>query len=125
MSSRRSEAVPSEIPRSTSRPLDAAEVQSSPVTSSGVQPVTRTRSGRTVKPPDRYVPVEVCEDDYEDEDYDDTDLSDVSSEMSVDSEEISSESDADENGNLDGFVTEDKSDESDVDNDVSASEPDE
>lgn len=125
MSSRRSEVAPSEIPRSTSRPLEVAEVQSSPVLSSGVQPVTRTRSGRTVKPPERYVPVEVCDDDYEDEDYDDTDLSDVSSEMSVDSEEISSESDADENGNLDGFVTEDKTDESDVDNDVSASESDE
>jgi hypothetical protein len=75
-----------------------------------------------VKKPERYTPMEVCEDDYADDEYDDTDLSDVSSEVSYDSEEISSESDADEQGNLDGFITEDKSDESDVDSDVSASD---
>lgn len=84
----------------------------------------KTRSGRVVKKPERYTPNEVCEDDYDVEEYDDTDLSDVSSEMSLDSEEISSESDADDNGNLDGFITEDKTDESDVDSDVSASDGD-
>lgn len=75
-----------------------------------------------MKPPDRYVPVEVCDDDYDEGDYDSTDLSDVSSEMSLDSEEISSESDADEQGNLDGFVTEDKSDDSGSESYVSTSE---
>lgn len=82
----------------------------------------RTRSGRTVKKPERYTPNEVCDDDYADDEYDDTDLSDVSSEVSYESEEISSESDADEHGNLDGFVTEDKSEMSESDNDVSTSE---
>ena len=66
--------------------------------------------------------MEVCYDDYGDEDYDSTDLSDVSSEMSLDSEEISSESDADDQGNLDGFVTEDKSDDSGSESYVSTSE---
>jgi hypothetical protein len=66
--------------------------------------------------------VEVCDDDYGDEDYDSTDISDVSSEMSLDSEEISSESDADDQGNLDGFVTEDKSDDSGSESYVSGSE---
>jgi hypothetical protein len=75
-----------------------------------------------VKPPNRYVPVEVCEDDYADDDYDSTDLSDVSSEMSLDSEEISSESDADEKGNLDGFIIEDKTDDSGSESYVSTSE---
>ena len=85
---------------------------------------TRTRSGRIVKPPERYVPVEVCEDDYNSDEYDSTDLSEVSSEASYDPEEISSESDADEHGNLDGFVVEDKTDESDIESNVSGSDDD-
>lgn len=76
-----------------------------------------TRSGRVVRAPERYVPVEVCEDDYGDDEYDSTDLSDVSSEASFDSEEMSSETDADEEGNLRGFVVEDNSD---IDQDVSS-----
>ena len=83
--------------------------------------VTRTRSGRAVKTPVRYVPVEVCDDDFDEGDYDSTDLSDVSSEASYDSEEMTSESDADDNGNLDGFVVEDKTDASDIESDVSGS----
>lgn len=84
----------------------------------------RTRSGRIVKPPERYAPIEVCEDDFAEDEYDSTDLSDVSSEASFDPEEMSSESDADENGNLGGFVVEDKSDASDECSDVSATSDD-
>jgi hypothetical protein len=72
-------------------------------------PVTRTRSGRTVKAPERYTPQEVCEDDYADDDYDSQESGSVSSEVSYDTEDISSESDADEEGNLAGFIVEDKS----------------
>ena len=68
----------------------------------------RTRSGRIVKAPERYVPQEVCEDDYADEDYDSDESGTVSSEVSYDTEDISSESDADDEGNLAGFVVEDK-----------------
>ena len=72
-------------------------------------PVTRTRSGRAVKAPERYTPQEVCEDDYADDDYDSQESGSVSSEVSYDTEDISSESDADEEGNLAGFIVEDKS----------------
>lgn len=72
------------------------------------KPTTRTRSGRVVKAPERYVPQEVCEDDYADEDYDSDESGTVSSEVSYDTEDISSESDADDEGNLAGFVVEDK-----------------
>ena len=81
----------------------------------------RTRSGRIVKKPERYAPVEVCEDDYASDEYDSEESSDVSSDVSVDPDDISSESDADEHGNLDGFVVEDKSDESVTESDVSES----
>ncbi len=78
------------------------------------QPTTRTRSGRVSKPPERYEPVEQVEDDYADEDYDSQE-SDVSSEISYDSDEEDVDDDeADEDGNLDGFVVADKS-ESDSD----------
>ena len=73
------------------------------------KPVTRTRSGRTVKAPERYTPQEVCEDDYADDDYNTDESGSVSSEVSYDTEDISSESDADEEGNLAGFIVEDKS----------------
>lgn len=74
----------------------------------GSEPVTRTRSGRAVRAPVRYTPQEVCEDDYADEDYDTEESGSVSSEVSYDTEDISSESDADVDGNLEGFVVEDK-----------------
>ena len=73
------------------------------------KPVTRTRSGRAVKAPERYTPQEVCEDDYATEEYDSDESSIRSSEVSYDTEDISSESDADEEGNLAGFIVEDKS----------------
>ena len=78
--------------------------------------MTRTRSGRTVKAPERYTPQEVCEDDYADEDYDTEESGSVSSEVSYDTEDISSESDADEEGNLAGFIVEDKSSSDSEDN---------
>lgn len=65
--------------------------------------IKTTRSGRIVKKPDRYEPVEIPEDDYEDDD----DISDCESEddecLSEDESE-SEEEDADEDGNLKGFV---------------------
>ena len=75
----------------------------------GSKPATRTRSGRAVKAPERYTPQEVCDDDYASEDYDSDESSIRSSEVSYDTEDISSESDADEEGNLAGFIVEDKS----------------
>jgi hypothetical protein len=96
--------------------------------------VTRTRSGRVVKAPVRYTPQEICEDDYADDDYDSHESGSVSSEVSYDTEDISSESDADADGNLNGFVVEDKTSSDSEDNgpdvrsepsetDVSDSEP--
>jgi hypothetical protein len=96
--------------------------------------VTRTRSGRVVKAPERYTPQEVCEDDYADDDYDSHESGSVSSEVSYDTEDISNESDADADGNLNGFVVEDKTSSDSEDNgpdvrsepsetDVSDSEP--
>lgn len=101
--------MPSEITSPTPNPMD----------NSGN--VVRTRSGRVVKKPERYVPIEVCEDDYSDNEYDSHESSDVSSEVSVDPDDISTETDADEHGNLDGFVVEDKNEESDIDSDVQTS----
>ena len=73
-----------------------------------------TRSGRTVKKPERYEPVEQVEDDYATDDYDSDDVSEIESGVSYDESEFSSEDDADDDGNLDGFVVADKS-ESDSD----------
>lgn len=78
--------------------------------------VYTTRFGRTVKKPERFEPVEVCDDDFKDSDYDETE-SDVSSEVSFESDELTSESDADDNGNLTGFIRDENNDDSDVDGD--------
>jgi hypothetical protein len=95
-------------------PLDVlAEVATS------VSPVTKTRFGRISKPPTRYEPIEKVEDDYSEEDYDTEDPEDVSEEIETDSDD--EESDADENGNLDGFVVSDKSEESDYNTDGESS----
>ena len=81
------------------------------------EPTTRTRSGRVSKPPTRYEPVEQVEDDDATED-DDTDASDVSeiSTIHESDDEISDDEDADEYGNLDGFVVPDKSESDSDDN---------
>jgi hypothetical protein len=110
------------IPQMTSKEAAPSAIQGT--TSQTPNPTgseTRTRSGRIVKKPERYAPVEVCDDDYESNEYDSDESNSVSSDASIDPDDISSESDADENGNLDGFVVEDKSDESCTDSDVSGS----
>ena len=80
----------------------------------GNEPLPRTRSGRVSKPPVRYEPVEQVEDDYDIGDYD-TEESDVSSNPPADDDEDeeTDESDADNDGNLDGFVVPDKSESDD------------
>jgi hypothetical protein len=65
------------------------------------------------KPPERYVPVEQVEDDYASEDYDSNDPDDDGSGIVTGSDEEDDESDADEYGNLDGFVVPDKSESDD------------
>jgi len=92
------------------------QVQSGPTGS-------KTRSGRISKPPDRYTPVERVEDDYDPEDYD-SDVSDVSSTLETDSdEEDVSDSDVDEDGNLEGFVVSDKNENYDETTDGESSVP--
>ena len=69
-----------------------------------------TRSGRQIKKPDRYEPKEICEDDYEEEEDDEGE--DIFS--SDESESESDVEDADENGNLKGFVVSDSDEEDDA-----------
>jgi len=83
------------------------ELPSSPVQSDLT--VSKTRFGRVSKPPTRYEPVEQVEDDYGPEDYDSNEPSEGSSGIETGSDEEDDESDADEYGNLDGFVVPDKS----------------
>jgi len=68
-----------------------------------------TRSGRQIKKPDRYEPKEICEDDYEEEEEEAEDIF-----SSDESESESDEEDADENGNLKGFVVSDSDEEDDA-----------
>ncbi len=71
--------------------------------SSTTQETTRTRSGRLVKRPDRYVPIEKVEDDYATDEHD-TDTDDDS-----DSDILSSEdSDSDTEGSLVDFIVPDE-----------------
>ena len=103
-------AEPSATPVSTTPPPDSVETPA--------LPQLRTRSGRTVKAPERYSPQEVCDDDYAPDEYDSDESSLHTSDDDCDTDDISSESDADEDGNLAGFVV--KSDDEDIDSDVSA-----
>lgn len=98
------------IPEGTAHQIHADPSSGEPV------PVTRTRSGRVSKPPERYEPVEQVEDDYGPDDYD-SDESEILSDDSFDDDEDEEddEDDADEDGNLDGFVVPDKSESSDSD----------
>ena len=66
------------------------------------QPARTTRYGRVVKKPERYEPVEAVEDDFSDSDLESHWDSDISSEISYDTEEEEDESDTD-----DSFVTSD------------------
>ena len=69
---------------------------------------TRTRSGRLVKKPDRYVPIEKVEDDYATDEYD-TDIDD-DSDSEVPSEESS---DSDSEGSLVDFIVPDDEEDED------------
>jgi len=66
-----------------------------------------TRSGRNIKKPVRYEPVEICLDD-DDESEEGEDI------FSSESESESDEDDGDENGNLKGFVVSDSDEEDDA-----------
>jgi len=63
--------------------------------------MSRTRSGRTIKKPDRWEPDEEVMDDFGEDEYDSDDDSDVSSILSI------SEDEDDEDDNLDGFIVDD------------------
>jgi len=67
---------------------------------------TQTRSGRISKPPTRYEPVELVEDDYASEDYDENE-SEVSSVVSYSEEELEDDDDA---SSLDDFIEDDEDD---------------
>tara|TARA_B100000405_G_scaffold302656_1_gene266555 strand:+ start:3350 stop:3628 length:279 start_codon:yes stop_codon:yes gene_type:complete len=86
--------------------------------------VVKTRSGRVSKQPVRLEPTEIPEDDYSDdgasdEDFCETDGEDICE--TDDESESEDESDADEQGNLKGFVVDDD----DVSEDESYVESDE
>lgn len=68
---------------------------------------TITRSGRISKRPDRLEPEEPVEDDYE-ESEDDADYTDDEEDLCETDDEDEDDSDADENGNLKGFVVDDE-----------------
>ena len=55
-----------------------------------------TRSGRVVKAPERYEPVEEVNDDFSDSDVDSHWESDISSEISYDQDDIDEETDSDD-----------------------------
>lgn len=64
-------------------------------------PVITTRSGRCVKPPQRYEPEEVPIDDYDEGDYDDTD------DDTDDSDDDISDEGSDDGSDLDDFIVDD------------------
>ena len=70
---------------------------------------TRTRSGRVSKAPERLELFEEVEDDFKDDEYDsDEDLLQTDDEDFCTDDEYETDSDEDENGNLKGFVVDDK-----------------
>jgi len=71
-----------------------------------------TRSGRTIKKPERYEPVEQVTDDFSDSAYDSEFSDDDSDCESIVTESTMLSDDEDENGNLKGFVV-DSDEESD------------
>ena len=64
-------------------------------------PNTRTRSGRTIKKPERWEPEEEVMDDFGVDEYDSDDGSDVSSTISL-------SDDDEEDEDLDGFIVDDE-----------------
>jgi len=88
-----------------------------------------TRSGRTIKKPELYTPVETVTDDYDEDEYDpedpdgeDTDL--IPSDSEEEESDDEDDSDADEDGNLEGFVAPDDEDEEEEDPDEDEEEED-
>lgn len=82
-------------------------------------PVTRSRSGRTLKAPERYEPKEEIIDDYTDDESDVDDDEDIEDEDEYhsddDDEEDDDDEDADEHGNLKDFVVYSDEEEEDED----------
>jgi hypothetical protein len=75
---------------------------------------TRTRSGRIIKKPDTFKPTETTlEDDYAEDEHDtdfDSDI-DTDDEIYSGSESEYDDEEEDDNGNLEGFVVDDESEE--------------
>lgn len=71
----------------------------------------RTKSGRLVKQPNRYTPIEKVEDDYLSDEYDDDDDDDCSSISSIRSSSEEEDLDDDSEGSLADFVVPDDEDE--------------
>lgn len=69
-----------------------------------------SRSGRIIKKPDFYEPVERPEDDFKEDEYDDDDGDDGDEDIDDDEEDDDEDEDADENGNLRGFIVNDDDD---------------
>ena len=67
----------------------------------------KTRSGRTIKKPERWEPEEECTDDFKPDEYDTDDNSDVSSKISLSEDEEEPDSDDD------GFIVQDSDEEDD------------
>ena len=65
-----------------------------------------SRSGRIIKKPNFYEPDEKPEDDFKDDEYDDDDGDDGDDgdDDETDEEDDDDDTDADENGNLKGFI---------------------
>ena len=75
---------------------------------------TRTRSGRIIKKPDTFKPTEtVLEDDYAEDEHDTDFGSDIErdDEIYCGSESEYDDEEEDDNGNLEGFVVDDESEE--------------
>ena len=70
--------------------------------------ITKTRSGRVVKKPNRYIPTEKVEDDYSTEDYDTDDDPEDSDVPSI----VSSSEDDDSEGSLADFIVDESESES-------------
>lgn len=69
------------------------------------EPIMKTRSGRVVKKPNRYIPTEKVEDDYSTDEYDTED--DELSDSDVPSIESSEDDDSDTEGSLADFIVDD------------------
>ena len=67
------ERGPAAVREELKRPRDDVSEPATAATSAGAQTPRRTRSGRSVKKPTRYEPVERCTDDFGSDEYDSDD----------------------------------------------------